>query len=106
MREETTNTTRLHAHPQVVDIFARENWMNFFEKFRGFAEEISQEFSHSLIPHTRTHATVTFIGISMEVTLEFISRITTLPFRLPWSKDEKPISHATKKTFSKTMKPL
>ena len=73
--------------------------MNFFEKFRGFDDEIAQEFSLSLVPHTRTHATVTIRGLSIEITPEFISRVTTLPLGLPWSKDEKPIGLAAKKKF-------
>ena len=35
----------------------------------------------------------------MEITPEFISRFTTLPLGLPWSKDEKPIGQAAKKNF-------
>ena len=58
MRKDPTDSTRLHAHPQVVDIFTRESWVNFFEKFGGFDDEIAQEFSLSLVPHTRTHATI------------------------------------------------
>jgi len=99
MRKEPTNFSRLLAHPQVVDIFTRANWMNFFQKFRGFDEEIAKAFAHSLVPHTKTHAIVTFRGISMEITPEFISRVTTLPLGLPWSKDEKPIGQAAKKNF-------
>ncbi len=45
----------------------------------------------SLVPHTRTHATITIRGLSIEMTPEFINRVTTLPLGLPWSKDEKPI---------------
>lgn len=97
MRKEPTNSTRLHSHPQVVDIFTRENSMNFFDKFQGFDEETSQEFALSLVPHTRTHATVTVRGLSMDTTHEFISRVTTLPLGLSWSKDEKPIGQAAKK---------
>ena len=99
MRKEPTNSTRLHEHPQVVAIFTRANWMTFFEKFRGSNEEISQEFSLSLVPHSRTHATVTFRGISIKITVEFISRVTTLPLGLPWRKYEKPIGQAAKKKF-------
>ena len=33
----------------------------------------------------------------MEITLEFFSRVTTLPLGLPWSKDEKPFGQAAKK---------
>jgi len=99
MRKEPTSSTRLHAHPQVVDIFTRENWMNFFEKFQGFDEEIAQEFALSLVPRTRPHATITLRGLFMETTPKFISRVTTLPLGLPWSKDEKPIGQAVKKNF-------
>lgn len=99
MRKDPTNSTRLHEHPQVVAIFTRENWMTIFEKFQGFDEEVTQEFAHSLVPHSRTHATISFICLSMEITLEFINRVTTLPLGLPWSKDEKPIGQATKKNF-------
>jgi len=60
---------------------------------------VSQEFSLSLIPHSRTHATVTLRGLSMEITLEFIRRVTNLPFELSWSKDEKQIGKYAKKNF-------
>jgi len=106
MRKEPTNSTRLHAHPQVVEIFTRENWMNFFEKFRGFDDEIDHEFSLSLVHHTRTHATVTIRGLSIEITPEFINRVTTLSLGLPWSKDEKIIGQAAKRNFFQDNKTL
>lgn len=99
MRKEPTNSTRLHAHPQVVEIFTRENWMNFFDNFRGFDDEIANEFALSLVPHTRNHAILTIRGISIEITPEFISRVTTLPLGLPWSKDEKIIGQTAKRKF-------
>ena len=99
MRKKPTNSTKLHEHPQVVAIFTKANWMPFFKKFRGFDEEVAQEFALSLVPHSRTHATITFIGLSIEITPEFISRVTTLPLGLPWSRDEKPIGQSTKKNF-------
>lgn len=53
----------------------------------------------SLVPHTRNHAIITIRGISIEITPEFISRVTTLPLGPPWSKDEKRIGQATKRKF-------
>jgi len=35
----------------------------------------------------------------MEIALEFISRITTPPLGLPWSRDEKPLGRDVKKNF-------
>jgi len=60
---------------------------------------VAQEFSLALVPRSKTHATITFIGITMEITPKFISRVTNFPLGLPWSKDEKPMGQVAKKTF-------
>ena len=83
MQKEPLNLARLHEHPKVVALFTRANWMPFFEKLRGYDEEEMQEFALSLIPHSKTHATVNFRGITMEMTPNFISRVTNLPLGLP-----------------------
>jgi len=48
-----------------------------------------KDFSLSLIPLTRIHATVVVRGLSIELILELISRITTLPLGVPWRKEDK-----------------
>jgi len=73
--------------------------MHFFEKCRGFDDDIAHEFALIMVPHTRTHATITIRGLSIEITPEFISRVTTLPLGLPWSKDEKIIGQVAKRKF-------
>jgi len=73
--------------------------MPFFEKFQGFDEEVAQGFALSLVSHSKTHATVTLRGLTMEITPKFISRVTSLPLGLHWSKDEKPMGQVAKKTF-------
>jgi len=50
-----------------------------------------------LVPHSRTHATITIRGLSIKITPEFISRVTTPLLALPWSKDDKPIGQDAKK---------
>jgi len=99
MRKEPLNPVRLHEHPEVAAIFTRANWMPFFEKLRGYDEEVTQEFALSLVPHSKTYAIVTFKGITMEITLEFISRVTSFPLGLLWSKEENPLGQVAKKTF-------
>ena len=49
-KREPTNTLRIHQHPLVVEIFTRHNWMVFFEKMRGYDDEVARDFSLSLIP--------------------------------------------------------
>jgi hypothetical protein len=99
MRKEPTSSFGLHEHPEVVAIFTRANWMPFFKKLQGFDEEVAQEFSLALVPRSKTHATITFRDLTMEITPEYISRVTSLALGLPWSKDEKSMGQVAKKTF-------
>lgn len=57
--------------------------MGFFEKLRGYDDVVARDFAFSLIPLIRTHATVVVRGLSIELTPELISRITTLPEGVP-----------------------
>ena len=53
----------------------------------------------SLKPESKTHAALNFRGLTLEVTPELISRATSLPLGLPWSKEERSLGQATKKAF-------
>lgn len=99
MRKEPLNSTQLHKHPEVVALLTKENWMPLFEKFHGYEEEVTKEFSLSFKPHSKFHATVSFRGLTIEITLEFISRVIVLPLGLPQSKEERPLGQVTKRTF-------
>jgi len=98
-RKEPLNSTKLHEHPEVVALFTRANRMHFFEKIHGYDEKVTEEFLLSLKPHSKTHATISFRGLTIELIAEFISRITSLPLGLPWSKEEKPLDQVAKTTF-------
>jgi len=50
---------------------------------------LSKEFSHSLTPHNRIHAIVIVRGLTLDLTLEFINRVTTLPLGIAWRKEGK-----------------
>jgi hypothetical protein len=89
IRKEPSDSSKLHEHPEVVDLFTRANWISFFDKIQGYDEEITEEFLMSLRPHSKTHATVSFRGLTLELTPDFISRIIGLAMGLPWSKEEK-----------------
>jgi len=82
-KREPTNTIRIHQHPPIVEIFTRHQWMGFFERMREYDDEVAKYFSLSLIPLTRTHATIVVKGLSVEITPEVISRNTTIHLWLP-----------------------
>jgi len=88
-KREPINTVRIHQHPPVVEIFTRHNWVGFFEIMRGYDDEVEKYFSLSLIDLTRTHATTVVKFLSVEITPEVTSIITTLPLGLPWRKEDK-----------------
>jgi len=83
MRKEPLNSTKLHEHPEVVALFTRENWMPFLEMLHGYDDEVTEEFTLSLKPHSKFHAAVSFKVLTIEITPEFINRITSLPLGLP-----------------------
>jgi len=76
MRKEPLNSRKLYEHPEVVALFTRENCISFFDRIQGYDEEVNEEFLMSLIPHSKRHATVNFMGLTLELTPNFISRIT------------------------------
>ena len=99
MRKEPLNSSKLYEHPEVVDLFTMANWISFFDRIQGYDEKVAEEFLMSLRPHSKTHATISFSGLTLELTPDFISRISSLPLGLPWSKEEKSLGQVTKKTF-------
>lgn len=83
MRKEPLNSTRLHEHLEVVVLFTGANWIPLFEKLHGYDEEVIEKFSLSLTPHSKSHATISFRGLTIEIILEFINKFTSLPLGLP-----------------------
>lgn len=73
--------------------------MGYFEKLRGYDDEVALYFSLSLIPLTGTHATAMVRCLSIELATELIIKITTLPLGVPWRKVEKGDSQTAKKIF-------
>ena len=72
----------------MVDLFTRAQWMPLCDKLQGYDDEVAEEFLQALKPKSLTLATVSFRGLSLQLTPEHISRITGLPMGLPWDKEE------------------
>ncbi len=71
--------------------------MAFCDKIQGHDDEITEEFLMSLQPKSKTLATVNFIGLTLKLTPELISRVTDLPLGIPWSKEERGLGQKAKK---------
>jgi len=81
-RREPTRTPRIHLHPPVVEIFRRHQWLGLFELLRGYDDDVAREFAMSLTPQARVSVTSVVSRLSVTITLESISRITTLSLGL------------------------
>ena len=75
IRKGPSDSSKLHEHPEVVDLFTRANWISFFDKIQGHDEEITQEFLMSLRPQSKTHATVSFMDLTLELTPKLIVQL-------------------------------
>lgn len=95
-RWEPINTSKIHLHSLMVDIFRRHHCLGFFELFIGYDDDVAQEFSMALNPQARTYATIVVRGLSITISHEVISRITTFPQGVQWRKKDK-----ARNTFSK-----
>lgn len=73
--------------------------MGFFKLLRIYDEYVAREFAMSLTPQARVSATAIVRGFSIKITLESISRITTLPLVLQWRREDKARSTYAKKKF-------
>ena len=99
IRREPTDSNTLRRNPAVVELFTRAQWMPFSDKLQGYDDEVAEEFLQALKPKSLTLATVSFRGLSLQLTPEHISRITELPMGLPWDKEERKQSQQAKKEF-------
>lgn len=83
----------------MVEIITRNQWLGLFELLRGYADEIAREFTMSLTTLTRVSVTIVVRGLSVTITLESISRITTLPLGLQWRKEDETRNTICNKKF-------
>jgi len=63
---------------------------------RGCDDEVARDFSLSIVPLARTHATAVVKGLSIEITPEFIGIITTLPLGFLRREEDKGKNTLTK----------
>lgn len=90
---------KIHHHPHVVNIFLRHQGMGFFKQLKWYDDDITQEFYMELQSQGEDSATTFFRGLAISLIPETISRVTTLPLWIQWSKEDKEVSVTGKKNF-------
>lgn len=62
---ELTYTDRIQKHSPIIYIFPSHQWMGFFEKLKGYDDEITQEFTMALHSQGEESSTMVIRGISI-----------------------------------------
>ena len=73
--------------------------MGYFEKLRGYDDEVARDFALCLIPLTRTHAIVVVGALSIELTPKIIGWITKITLGVPWINEDKGNNQTANKKF-------
>ena len=66
---------------------------------KGYDDDLAFEFAMALNSQTEDSATVVVRGLTIYLNLEIISRVTTLPLGIKWSREDKSTSVTTKNNF-------
>lgn len=86
----------IHRHPSLVDILRRHQWLGFFESLKGYDDDHAHEFSMALHSQAEDSATTVVRGLAISLSPKTISRVTTLPLGIRWSKEDKAVSITTR----------
>jgi len=98
-RREPIDTSRIHQNLEVVTLLESCQWLGFFEKLRGFHEEIGMVFAMNLQNPDGKELVNAFKGIVIYINEDFNSKVKMLPKGLHWNKEERQESITAKRGF-------
>jgi hypothetical protein len=79
-RREPTKPSRVYDNPKIVEIFQRCNWLRYFERFRGYNDEIAIEFSQNFQNIQELEYVTTVRGLVMRINEASINRVSSHPW--------------------------
>jgi hypothetical protein len=69
-----------------VEIFQKLEWLGYFERLRGFEDEVSMEFAKNLQNIKDQEYVSKIIGITIRINETSINKVSCLPLAIPWDK--------------------
>lgn len=73
--------------------------MGFFEKLKGYDDEVTHEFSMALHSWGEDNATTIIMGLVIHFNIYLMSRVTTIPLGVRWGKEDRTLNIVAKKIF-------
>jgi hypothetical protein len=96
--------SRVYDNPEIIEIFHRCNFLGYFERLKGYNDEVAIEFSHNF-HNINEHEYVTIVrGITIRINEASIRKVSILPMGVPWEKYERQESINFKGHYSSQMK--
>lgn len=77
----------------------RQQWMGYFEKLKGYDDEVTHEFSMVLNQQREDSGTTIVKGLPIHLDTNFVSIVTTTPLGVQRGKEDRKINATTKKNF-------
>lgn len=82
------DTYRIHQNPRVRYILETCKWLRFFEKLKGYDEEISLEFDTCFQCPKGHEIVIEIKGLIVYIDKYLIRKVITLPKGIKWRKED------------------
>lgn len=106
VRREPTNHKKMFRNPEVVDIFQKLGWINYFQKLDGFDEEVAMEFATNLKKDNEKKSITEVRVLKITLTKEYLSLLIRIPKGRRWDNDNRESTGRDKKTFFRLYEPI
>jgi hypothetical protein len=82
-----------------VEIFQKYEWLGYFERLRGFYDEMSMEFAQNFQNAQDQEYVTTIKGLTIRINEASINKDSSLPMGIAWDKEKMKESINAKKEF-------
>lgn len=75
---ECINPSKIWQQPEVVEIFERYHWIDYFNKLRGYNYDVAREFSMNFQKHGKNRYAIVVKGLEIFVTKAILIKISRM----------------------------
>jgi hypothetical protein len=105
-RRETTKPSRVYENPEIVEIFHICDWLGYFERIKGYDDEVAIEFDKNCQNIQEQEYVTKVRRLVIRINETSIRRVSSLPLALPRDKEEmKEAINSNKAFFLPNKKP-
>jgi hypothetical protein len=81
-KREPIKPSRVYDNPKILEIFQKCNWLGYFERLRGYDDEVAMEFSLNFQNIQEKEYVATMRGLIIRINEASIKKVSSLPMGL------------------------